>query len=109
MNVQVTVDRGGPGWMGDVGVVTPLLNRIAFDPANATAIVCGPEIMMRVVSRDLIARGLSDTNLYVSLERNLKCGVGFCGHCQIGPMFVCKDGPVVPWGDVAERLVMEEL
>lgn len=109
VNVQVTVDRGGPGWMGDVGVVTPLLNRVSLNPGNTTAIVCGPEIMMRVVARDLIARGLPSTDIYVSLERNLKCGIGYCGHCQIGPSFICKDGPVVQYEGVAERLGLEEL
>jgi NAD(P)H-flavin reductase len=109
MNVQVTVDRAGPGWMGDVGVVTPLLNRVSFDPANTTAIVCGPEIMMRVVARDLIGRGLPISDLFISLERNMKCGIGHCGHCQIGSHFICKDGPVVRYDEVAERLGMEEL
>ncbi|MGI9585137.1 MAG: FAD/NAD(P)-binding protein [Acidimicrobiia bacterium] len=109
VNVQVTVDRGGPGWMGDVGVVTPLLNRCAFSPANTTAIVCGPEIMMRVVATDLISRGVSSADVFVSLERNMKCGIGFCGHCQIGSHFVCKDGPVIPYAEVAERLTLEEL
>jgi NAD(P)H-flavin reductase len=109
MNVQVTVDRGGPGWMGDVGVVTPLLNRIAFNPINTTAIMCGPEIMMRVVARDLIGRGLPISDLFISLERNMKCGIGHCGHCQIGSHFICKDGPVVRYDEVAERLGMEEL
>lgn len=109
VNVQVTVDRGGPGWMGDVGVVTPLLNRAAFNPSNTTAIVCGPEVMMRVVARDFIGRGLPSSDVYVSLERNVKCGIGFCGHCQIGTQFICKDGPVVPYERVAERLGLEEL
>ena len=109
VNVQVTVDRGGPGWMGDIGVVTPLLNRVAFTPSNTTAIVCGPEVMMRVVARDFIARGLPSDDVFVSLERNVKCGIGFCGHCQIGTQFICKDGPVVPYARVAERLGLEEL
>jgi NAD(P)H-flavin reductase len=109
VNVQVTVDRGGSGWMGDVGVVTPLLSRAAFNPENTTAIVCGPEIMMRVVARDLIARGLASTDVFVSLERNMKCGIGSCGHCQFGPHFICKDGPVVAYAEVAERLGLEEL
>lgn len=108
-NVQVTVDRGDSSWLGDVGVVTPLLNRLAFVPENTTAIVCGPEIMMRVVAKDLAQRGVATTDIHVSLERNLKCGLGYCGHCQIGASFVCKDGPVVPYAHVANRLGMEEL
>lgn len=109
VNVQVTVDRGGPGWMGDVGVVTPLLSRVSFDPTNTTAIVCGPEIMMRVVARDFITAGLPSSDVFVSIERNMKCGIGYCGHCQIGPHFMCKEGPVVRYEDVADRLGWEEL
>lgn len=108
-NVQVTVDRAAPGWLGDVGVVTPLLARVSYDPAATTAVVCGPEIMMRVVARELMNRGVAGDQIHVSLERNVKCGVGFCGHCQIGSIFVCKDGPVVTYGSVARRLGMEEL
>jgi NAD(P)H-flavin reductase len=108
-NVQVTVDRDAPTWTGDVGVVTPLLDRLAFEPDDTIAILCGPEIMMRVVAKNLRARGVSPSDIYVSLERNMKCAVGFCGHCQFGPSFLCKDGPVVPYGTVAERLAMEQL
>ena len=109
LNVQITVDRGDRTWMGDVGVVTPLLNRLAFDTEHTAAILCGPEIMMRVVAKDLARRGLPTSDISVSLERNVKCGVGFCGHCQIGASFICKDGPVVPYDEVADRLGMEEL
>ncbi|MGI9667647.1 MAG: Ni/Fe hydrogenase subunit gamma, partial [Acidimicrobiia bacterium] len=108
-NVHITVDRAAPGWLGDVGVVTPLLARLTFDPASATAIVCGPEIMMRVVAKDLVQRGVQEDQIHVSLERNVKCGIGFCGHCQIGSIFVCKDGPVVTYGSVAKPLGTEEL
>jgi NAD(P)H-flavin reductase len=109
VNVQVTVDRDAPSWAGDVGVVTPLINRLAFEPGNTIAILCGPEIMMRVVAKDLRSRGISPTDIYVSLERNMKCAVGFCGHCQFGSSFVCKDGPVVSYDTVADRLAMEQL
>jgi NAD(P)H-flavin reductase len=108
-NVQVTVDRGAPGWMGDVGVVTPLLGVLAFEPSNTTAIICGPEIMMRVVAKDLVNRGVSRSEIFISLERNMKCGYGTCGHCQFGSLFVCKDGPVVPYERVAHELGIEEL
>ncbi len=108
-NVQVTVDRAEPGWLGDVGVVTPQLRRLSFDPDATTAVVCGPEIMMRVVAKDLMARGIDAEHIHVSLERNVKCGIGYCGHCQIGSTFVCKDGPVVTYAAVARRLAMEEL
>ena len=109
LNVQITVDRGDGTWMGDVGVVTPLISRLAFDPEHTAAILCGPEIMMRVVAKDLARRGVPTSDISVSLERNVKCGIGFCGHCQIGASFICKDGPVVPYDEVADRLGMEEL
>jgi NAD(P)H-flavin reductase len=109
LNVQVTVDRGSDEWMGDVGVVTPMLNRVDFDAPSTTCIVCGPEIMMRVVAKNLVNRGIPPEQVWVSLERNMKCGIGLCGHCQIGPLFVCKDGPVVTYASVASRLGVEEL
>ena len=109
LNVQITVDRGDGAWMGDVGVVTPLLNRLSFDANHAAAILCGPEIMMRVIAKELARRGMPTADVSVSLERNVKCGIGFCGHCQIGASFICKDGPVVAYDDVADRLGMEEL
>ena len=109
VNMQVTVDRGDQTWMGDVGVVTPLLNRLSFDVTHAMAILCGPEIMMRVVAKDLARGGMPTSDIYVSLERNVKCGIGYCGHCQIGASFICKDGPVVPYDEVADRLGLEEL
>ena len=109
LNVQITVDRGDGTWMGDVGVVTPLLNRLSFDANHAAAILCGPEIMMRVIAKELARRGMPTADVSVSLERNVKCGIGFCGHCQIGASFICKDGPVVAYDDVADRLGMEEL
>lgn len=108
-NIQITVDHAMAGWRGDVGVVTPLIDRLSFDPCFTIAIVCGPEIMMRIVARDLMARGVAAGDIYVSLERNMKCAIGFCGHCQFGSSFICKDGPVVPYASVAERLGMEEL
>jgi NAD(P)H-flavin reductase len=107
--VQVTVDRGSPTWRGDVGVVTPLLGTLTFEPANTTAIICGPEIMMRVVAKDLVSRGVARSDISISLERNMKCGFGTCGHCQLGSLFVCKDGPVVPYSRVSVELGIEEL
>lgn len=90
----VIVDRGGPRWHGYVGVVTGLLPRVRFDPAETIVMICGPEIMLRYAVRDLRERGVPDANIWISMERNMRCGVGLCGHCQYGPTFVCKDGPV---------------
>ena len=109
IEVEVTVDRGGPGWMGDVGVVTQLLTRVPFDPERTTAMVCGPEVMMRAAARQLQSHGVATTDINVSLERNMQCGIGLCGHCQLSTHLLCRDGPVVsyetaePWMEVAER------
>ena len=107
--VLSTVDYGGVGWHGRVGVVTSLFKFLRLQPAQTTAMVCGPEIMMRFVARELLAKGLAAEDLYLSIERNMKCAVGFCGHCQWGPHFICKDGPVFPYGRIAQLLDRYEL
>jgi NAD(P)H-flavin reductase len=94
LDVSVTVDRSVGEWRGNVGAVTTLVSRAIFDPPNTVAMVCGPEIMMRFTAAELEKRGVTEDNIYLSMERNMKCAVGFCGHCQFGPSFVCKDGPV---------------
>ncbi len=94
LTVLVTVDRAAPDWRASVGVVTTLIGRAAFDPANTLAMVCGPEIMMRFTILELQKRGLENPQIYISMERNMKCAVGFCGHCQLGPHFICREGPV---------------
>jgi NAD(P)H-flavin reductase len=94
LEIYVTVDRASSGWRGNVGVVTTLIRRAPFDPSNAVAFVCGPEVMMRFTVMELEKRGIRPERTYVSMERNMKCAVGFCGHCQYGPVFICKDGPV---------------
>jgi len=103
IEVEVTVDRGREGWYGDIGLVTNLLPRITFDE-EATAMVCGPEIMMKVVARELEKSGVSSSNVYISMERNMKCAIGFCGHCQYGPDFICRDGPVFTYEYVRDRM-----
>jgi NAD(P)H-flavin reductase len=107
--VEVTVDLAPESWRGDVGVVTPLVSRAEFDRSNVVAMLCGPEVMMRVVGRTLISQGVAADDISVSLERNMKCAVGFCGRCQFGPDFLCKDGPVVSYARVADRMGMTEL
>jgi NAD(P)H-flavin reductase len=108
LEVHVTVDHATEGWMGRVGVVTRLIRVAAFDPENTVAMVCGPEIMMRFTVRELQTLGVPDEGIYVSMERNMKCGVGLCGHCQLGPHFVCKDGPVFPFARIAPLLPVRE-
>ncbi|HJS57825.1 MAG TPA: FAD/NAD(P)-binding protein [Vicinamibacteria bacterium] len=94
IEVEVTVDRATTDWQGAVGVVTKLVSRSPFDAASAMAFVCGPEVMIRFSVMALETRGVPPSQVFVSLERNMKCGVGLCGHCQFGPHFICKDGPV---------------
>ncbi len=107
--VAVTVDVAAPGWNGHVGVVTSLLAGADFDAAHASALVCGPEIMMRFTARTLVDLGVDPARIQVSLERNMQCGIGWCGHCQLGPLLVCRDGPVVPYaGRVAGLLTERE-
>jgi len=105
----VTVDRPGPHWRGDVGVVTQLLGRATFDPGSAWAFVCGPEPMIRATARDLAHRGVPPERIRVSLERNMRCATGHCGHCQLGPLLVCRDGPVVGWDQAQPLLSVREL
>jgi NAD(P)H-flavin reductase len=92
--VLTTVDRADGSWNGRVGVVTALFADAVFDPRSAVGMLCGPEIMMRFAQREFAQRGVAGDRLYLSLERNMQCAVGMCGHCQFGPSFVCMDGPV---------------
>ncbi|MFE3650663.1 FAD/NAD(P)-binding protein [Streptomyces sp. NPDC059101] len=107
--VGITVDRPDEGWRGDVGVVTALLNRAEFDPRATVAFVCGPEVMMRATARELVHRGVAPDRIQVSLERTMHCGTGHCGHCQLGPLLLCRDGPVVSWKRAEPLLAVREL
>jgi NAD(P)H-flavin reductase len=102
--VLSTVDRADTGWTGRVGVVTTLLDLASFSPTRTRAYVCGPEVMMRLSARALSERGVADPDIALSLERNMQCGDALCGHCQLGPVLICRDGPVVGY-DVAQRLM----
>jgi NAD(P)H-flavin reductase len=107
--VLSTVDYGGLIWRGHVGVVTTLFRYVRLQPARTVAMLCGPEIMMRFVTRELESCGLQEPDIYLSMERNMKCAVGFCGHCQYGPYFICKDGPVFPYSKVRSLLEKHEI
>lgn len=109
MTVKVTVDRAAADWRGSVGVVTKLIAHAPLDPQEATALVCGPEIMLRFATRALIERGLAANRIYVSMERNMKCAAGFCGHCQFGGHFVCRDGPVFRLDRIQDIFSVREL
>jgi NAD(P)H-flavin reductase len=104
IDVRVTVDRADAGWTGHVGVVTTVLDGVAAAASRTTAFVCGPEVMMRFATRGLAGLGVAPAAIRVSLERNMRCGVALCGHCQLGPLLICRDGPVVGY-DVAEPLM----
>ena len=105
--VQVTVDVAEPGWRGHVGLVTSLVPEIGFDLRRAAALVCGPEVMMRFTVRALVDRGMAPERIRLSLERNMQCGVGLCGHCQLGPYLLCRDGPVLPFAGPLPGLLLE--
>jgi NAD(P)H-flavin reductase len=109
LDVELIVDVPDDAWRGHVGVVTRLIRRAAFDPDRMLAMACGPEVMMRFAAAALLERGLAHQDIWLSLERSMKCGTGHCGHCQLGPLFVCKDGPVVRLDAVEELLRVEEL
>jgi NAD(P)H-flavin reductase len=110
LNVQVTVDRFTSGWAGNVGVVTLLINRLtAFDPENTVVFCCGPEVMMRFTASAAQNRGVPRERIWVSMERNMQCAVGICGHCQLGPAFICKDGPVFRYDRIAPFMDVEGL
>jgi anaerobic sulfite reductase subunit B len=109
LQVDVTVDRGLDGWRGKVGVVPKLIATARFDPDAAVAMVVGPEIMMRFAAEALIERGVAADRIYVSMERDMQCGLGHCGHCQLGPTLICRDGPVYRWDEIAPLMEVREL
>ena len=111
LRLSLTVDRANPGWSGMVGVVTTRLERAleGCDPDNVSAMICGPEVMMRHCCLALSDAGVPPSAQWISMERNMKCATGSCGHCQFGPDFVCRDGPIFRWDRVAERLRIREI
>jgi NAD(P)H-flavin reductase len=109
LTVVSTVDHPTPGWRGGVGLVTAPLAQVELDPARTVAFLCGPEVMIRFSAELLRERGMPAERIRLSLERNMKCGIGLCGHCQFGPLLVCRDGPVVDYGQVADLLSVKEL
>lgn len=111
LDLFVTVDHAGPDWTGAVGVVTTHFPRAlqGVDPGSVSAFVCGPEVMMRHGCAALSDLGVPSDRMWISMERNMKCALGLCGHCQFGPDFICRDGPVVGYGSVAGRLSVREV
>jgi NAD(P)H-flavin reductase len=109
MFVALTVDNAAANWKGSVGVVTRMIPRPDCDPLHTVALVCGPEIMMRYSVQSLMDRGVGPENIYISMERNMKCAIGFCGHCQYGKEFICKDGPVFPFSRIEDAFDIREM
>ncbi|MBK1735996.1 Ni/Fe hydrogenase subunit gamma [Halorhodospira abdelmalekii] len=109
IELRIAVDRGTAAWSGHVGVVTELLDRGGFSGRNALAMICGPEIMMDYSVQALRRRGVPKEAIFVSMERSMRCAVGFCGHCQIGADFVCRDGPVFPYPRMEPAFRIQEL
>jgi NAD(P)H-flavin reductase len=110
LEIHTTVDRSAPGWLGNVGVVPLLLDRQSIPAPDRTQILaCGPEVMMRYTVLSALERGIAKERIWLSLERNMQCAVGLCGHCQLGPAFVCKDGPVFRFDMIEPFLRVEGL
>lgn len=109
VELMVTVDRADDTWKGLVGVVPILFYQQRVNPAKTSILTCGPEIMIRFVIFEALARRIPAERIYVSMERNMKCGLGLCGHCQLGPFFVCKDGPVFSFDQIQPYFNVEDL
>ena len=109
VEVALTADWADRGWSGEVGLVTALIGPARLAPGNSVAFVCGPDIMMRLTAEALVALGIPADRIRVSLERNMRCGAGWCGHCQLGPLLLCRDGPVVGYDRVAALMRVREL
>jgi len=109
LSVHVTVDRAMAAWRGSVGVVTTIIPRARFNPHNAIVMVCGPEVMMRFTIAELEKRDVRLDQIYISTERNMKCAIGLCGHCQLGPAFICKDGPVFRYDRIRPFFEIREI
>ncbi|MET8743479.1 FAD/NAD(P)-binding protein [Streptomyces sp. NPDC004728] len=107
--ILTTVDRADPLWQGEVGVVTTLLDRAAFSPGASAAFICGPEPMIRAAASELVHRGVDPEQIRISLERNVHCATGHCGHCQLGPLLLCRDGPVINWPKAQPLFMVREL
>jgi NAD(P)H-flavin reductase len=100
LELHLTVDRGDETWTGNIGVITTLFKQVSLYPRNTVAITCGPPVMYRFVLMELLGKGITEGNIYLSLERRMKCGVGKCGHCQINHIYACQSGPVFPYSEI---------
>ena len=104
-----TVDCGTRSWRHHVGYIPSIIDRLDIDPQHSIAYLCGPEVMMRICSESLLQKKIKASNIYLSMERNMKCAIGFCGHCQYGPHFICKDGPIYSYEKISRLLYIREV
>jgi len=109
ITVRTTVDYATAAWKGEVGVVPTLIAGVTIDPEVTTVMICGPEVMLRFTAAEVLGRGVAADRVRVSMERNMQCGIGRCGHCQLGPVLICTHGPVFPWSRVGPLLARREL
>jgi NAD(P)H-flavin reductase len=109
LHVDVTVDSAEGGWHGKVGVVPKIIGGARFEPDSTVALVCGPEIMMHFAAQALLERGVPGERIFLSMERDMRCGLGHCGHCQLGPTLICRDGPVYRYDELRELMAVREL
>jgi NAD(P)H-flavin reductase len=109
IKIETTVDFADVSWQGGVGVVTSLIKKNIKAPENTLVFICGPEIMIKFAVHELLGSKVDEKNIFMSLERNMQCAVGFCGHCQYGPYFLCKDGPVFSYEQLQHWLMIKEL
>ena len=100
LNLQLTVDKGDESWKGNVGLVLNILDSVKIDYKNGVVIVCGPPVMMKFGTKKLLEMGFQEDNIYLSMEKNMSCGIGKCGHCRIGTYYACKDGPVFTYSKI---------
>jgi len=100
LDLKLTVDAGDESWKGNVGVVTTILDDLDMDCKNGIAVICGPPIMMKFATKKVLEMGFKEDNIYLSMEKNMSCGLGKCGHCRIGIYYACKDGPVFPYSKI---------
>ncbi len=109
VRVDVSVDRPDAAWRGHVGVITALIQKRMPDPKKTRVFLCGPEIMMKFALIEILRFEIGEQDIFLSMERNMKCATGFCGHCQYGPYFLCKDGPIFSYGQIKKWLPIQEL
>jgi NAD(P)H-flavin reductase len=109
LDITVTVDCADVSWRGNVGGLAKLIPQATFDPHNTVAMLCGPEVLMRHAANTLVDVGVPAGRIHLAMERNMKCAIGLCGHCQFGPTFICKDGPVMSYEMIERLLVPREL